>query len=80
MTFTTLLVHHRDDILKEYNEYEEISVFPNEAGLGSGSDLLGKQSNNHNQSQNNSIINNNSSNNGNSHSHSGGPVSASADL
>ena len=37
LAFTTFLVYSRDEILKEYNEYEEISVYPNEAGTGNGS-------------------------------------------
>ena len=92
LAFTALLVYHRDDILKEYNEYEDISVYAQESGIGSGSDLLGNQNNNNNNNSNNknqhNILNNHTNNhssnhsnsNGHSHSHSGGPTSASADL
>lgn len=34
LSFTSFLVYARDDVLKEYSEYEEISVFPNEASNG----------------------------------------------
>jgi hypothetical protein len=39
------LVYSRDDVLKEYNEYEEISVFPNEAGNGNENRGMHSQSN-----------------------------------
>ena len=49
LTFTAFLVYSRDEVLKEYNEYEEISVFPNEAGTGNGSgyDHIGGQNMKH---------------------------------
>lgn len=28
-------MYSRDTVLKEFNEYEEISIFPNESGIGS---------------------------------------------